>query len=236
MNNRRFFPSIGMATILTILAFILSACAGGSPSVSGDADSRGTVPASKSTPAPALAAGGGSFNPMMPVVAGASWNYSLTVDTPDMTITQTISTVSASGFADQYVITIPGVGASTQNGNWQCSQGALANLTPWSASYEGPDVKNTYQATAMDGPTLPAAATAGNSWKHTYSVAVTSTGQNITDQVNENVSETCTIIGIEFCHCYSWHLQCYSLQVPNQHIDYSGKAKSICAYCNLFPG
>jgi hypothetical protein len=58
-------------------------------------------------------------------------------------------------------------------------------------------VKNTYQATAMDGPTLPAAATAGNSWKQTYSVAVPSTGQNITDQVNENVSETCTIIGIE---------------------------------------
>ncbi len=142
MNNRRYLPLIGIVTIFTTLNFILSACAGGSPSVSGPAAPIASVSAapttgvlaSQSTSAPALVAGGDCSNPIMPVVAGASWNYNLTGDGTNMTITQTISTVSAAGFNDQYVINVSGVGASTQNGNWQCSQGTLTNLTPWSAA------------------------------------------------------------------------------------------------------
>lgn len=212
MNNRRFLPLIGIATILTMLAFILSACAGGLPSVSGPAAPIASGPTSQSTtaptpiasaptsmakPAPALVADGDCSNPLLPVVAGASWNYSLTGDATNMTITHTIPTVSAAGFTDQDVFNAAGADSVTQTGEWQCSQGALTDLTPWSASSEGSDVKNTFKATAMVGPTLPAAAAAGNSWKQTYAVAVTSTENSVTVQVNENVSENCNIIGME---------------------------------------
>ena len=228
MYNRRFFPVMGFVTVLTMLTFILSACAGGqsagagatlapllsgvisgststtSPTAGGSTPGSGFTPVpiptgttSASVPAPAPVSAGACSNPFLPVVAGASWTYSLTGGPANITITKTIPTVSAGGFTDQNVFLITGSDSVTQTGQWQCSQGALTDLTPLTSNFESTQATTTFKTTDLVGPSLPASAKTGNSWSQTYNVAVTSPAGSVTIQADETVSENCTTVGIE---------------------------------------
>jgi hypothetical protein len=114
-----------------------------------------------------------------------------------MTITVSMPAVRNAGFTEQTVFQITGIPDITHSGDWKCHQGALTNLDPLSSTFGNPTAKTTYQTTSMIGPSLPAHAKAGDSWKQTYTVGITSVAGTVTVQGSESVSESCTAIGME---------------------------------------
>ena len=204
MIIRRFpLTPTGLASALVILVFILSACAGGSApasSASGSNSGSGPAPVASAGGSGSASASGGNgdcTNPLMPVVAGASWNYSYSSGAVSMTIAQSIPSVSAGGFTKQVVYQMTGVDDTTQTGQWKCDRGALTDINPLSSDYGYPNPKTTYQITSMVGPSLPASAKPGDSWSQTYTVLTTSTAGSAPSQGSENVSESCNVIGTE---------------------------------------
>jgi hypothetical protein len=134
-------------------------------------------------------------NPLLPVVAGATWNYQMTGSVP-ASFTRTITEVNGGSFTDQDIFD-SGV---TRTEKWNCEAGNLIALDPvgsTSASVETSNLTSNFQTSALTGVTLPASVTASDSW----SQAISMTGTMITSGVSaDSTSDTninCTAIGTE---------------------------------------
>lgn len=133
-------------------------------------------------------------NPYMPVVAGATWNYTLRGAVSD-TYTHTILSVNGSNFTEQDVF---GSGV-TRQGEWLCQNGDLIALNPGgggaSVSTEG--LTSQFEATANSGITFSANPQPGSAW----SQSVTLEGSQIINGYNapsKNVTTSaCTAIALE---------------------------------------
>jgi hypothetical protein len=139
---------------------------------------------------------GACSNAWLPVVAGAIWTYGLT-GPANMTIIVSMLAVRTAGFTEQTVFQITGIPDMTHSGDWKCDQGALTDLDPLNSTFGDPTAKTTYQTTSMVGPSLPAHAKAGDSWKQAYTVDITSVAGTITVLGRDSVSQSCTAIGME---------------------------------------
>jgi hypothetical protein len=141
------------------------------------------------------AASGPCANPLLPVVAGAAWNYQMTGAFPD-TFTRTINSVSESGFEDQDVF---GTGV-TRTGEWNCDAGALIALDPGggtSASVEATNNVSDFHTTALSGVTLPASVAAGDSWAQSISIAGTTVINGTSADSTSDTTAACTASGME---------------------------------------
>ena len=138
---------------------------------------------------------GSCDNPYMPIITGATWSYKLTGPVPD-TFIRNITSVEASGFADQEVF---GSGVTRQS-KWNCDNGNLIALNP---SDGGSSTINTegysvdFQTTAASGVTLPAAMNPGDSWTQTITLEGIQTINGTEIPSKNQFSNTCTVIGVE---------------------------------------
>jgi hypothetical protein len=191
------------ALIISITTLILSmlACNLGSPapsdSPSGDPNSGGT----ESTPAPVNeaevppASAGICENPYMPVIVGASWDYTITSSTPD-TYTHSILSIEADGFTEQDVF----ASGVTRTGKWLCENGNLVALNPsggGSANVNTEGVSVDFQTTAHEGVTLPASINPGDSWSQSLTLEGTQTVNGESFPVSNQVTQACTAVSVE---------------------------------------
>jgi len=99
MNSHRFFP---LFAVCALAASALACNIGRSPAGNATQAPAGTQePVSNPTSQPS-ASGGACQNPYLPVVAGATWNYTLSGSFAS-TFTRSILSVEDAGFTDQDV-------------------------------------------------------------------------------------------------------------------------------------
>jgi hypothetical protein len=147
------------------------------------------------TPGGGLTLSGPCANQLYPVLAGATWTYELTGTTSD-TITRSIASVSADGFADQDTF----ASGAVRTGQWNCDAGALTALDPvgsTSATVQRNGEIADFHTTALDGVTLPASVVAGTAWSQTISIAGTLTVNGKTADATNDTSLSCTANGME---------------------------------------
>lgn len=175
-------------TLLVVTALLLStlACNIGASVPTGDGEAQSP---SGST------SGGACANPYLPVVVGATWNYSLTGSTSD-TFTRSIVSVDAGGFTDQDVF---GTGV-TRQGKWTCDNGAVTALDPTSgnsASVNTENVSVDFHTTSASGVTLPAVLNQGDTWTQTITLEGTENINGLEVPAKNEFSNTCTAGGRE---------------------------------------
>ncbi len=216
MKSGELFPLQRIGIVFAILAFTLLACSLSAPAASPSAPTTAstatlvaitavpaTVAATMPAPTATIAAttsapvtGGGCSNPYVPVVAGATWTYSLSGPS-NMTINHSIQTVSTGGFTDQDSFTLATGTTVTESGQWKCDKGILTDLTPLNSSYGLAMTKTTYTLSNETGPTFPATFKAGASWSQTYSVDITASAGGVTVTETQKVSQDCNEVGME---------------------------------------
>jgi len=130
---------------------------------------------------------GACDNPLYPVVAGASWSYSLTGPLSD-TFTRSITALTSDSFTDQDVF---GSG-TTRSGHWTCDAGTLIALDPSggsanTANVQSAGVDSDFQTTYADGVTFPAEINPGTSWTQDITLEGV---QNLNGQSIPTKSET----------------------------------------------
>lgn len=134
-------------------------------------------------------------NPYMPVVVGATWNYTIAGPVPDTYIHSVLS-LEGDGFTEQDVF---GTGV-TRQGQWKCENGNLIALNPsggGSASVSAEGTTVDYQTTALEGVTLPAALNPGDSWSQSLTLEGTQTINGESFPVSNQVNQACTAAGVE---------------------------------------
>lgn len=155
---------------------------------------------SVSTPDPGDAGGGGAgtgpcTNPLMPVIAGASWNYQMTGSSSD-TFARSILSVGGSAFTDQDVF----ASGVTRTGEWNCDSGNLIALDPvggTSATVQTADMNSDFQTNAQSGVTLPASVAAGDAWTQSLSISGTTVVNELTAESTSDTTVSCTALGME---------------------------------------
>ncbi|MBL8063106.1 MAG: hypothetical protein JNK32_08820 [Anaerolineales bacterium] len=202
MSRKNLETILGISVLLTsMLACNLGSIAP-SDSPTYDPNSEGT-PSPEISEAPTEAApieGSGSSigacsNPYLPILQGATWDYTLTGPVPD-TFTRSIISVEAEGFIDQDVF---GTGV-TRQGQWKCENGNLIALNPSggesaSVSTEGMSVE--YETTAIEGVTLPASINPGDSWSQSLTLEGAQTINGEAFPASNQTTQTCTAAGVE---------------------------------------
>lgn len=154
--------------ILTLVA-ALAACTPPTPAAT-------PTPAPSPTATPTVTA---CTNPLLPVVEGAKWVYTLS-GTSSGTLTHSITAVRPDGFSDQDVFDT----GLTRTGEWKCEDGALTVLSPaesLSAMFKGDGTTGSYKTTSTTGITLPAIVTPGTAWTQdvTFEGTQTISGQEL---------------------------------------------------------
>lgn len=133
-------------------------------------------------------------NVYMPVVSGATWNYSLAGQVSD-TYTHSVLSVSESSFVEQDVF---GSGVS-RTGEWSCDAGNLTALDPTgggaSVSTEGQS--SVFTATSNTGITFPADPKPGDSWTQSVTLEGSQTINGFNVPATNQVTVSCTVIGFE---------------------------------------
>ncbi len=142
-------------------------------------------------------AGGACDNPYYPIIAGATWTYSLTGPVTD-TFTRSIIAVSSDGFTDQDVF---GTGV-TRSGLWKCEAGSLIGLDPGgnsgaTANVQTDNLNASFQTTSMEGVSFPAVIDAGTAWSQSFTIEGTQSinGQDIASK--NQTTNSCTVGGNE---------------------------------------
>ncbi|GAB4570556.1 MAG: hypothetical protein Fur0017_17380 [Anaerolineales bacterium] len=137
---------------------------------------------------------GDCANLYLPVIAGATWNYSVTGPTSD-TFTRSITSANANGFADQDVY----ASGVTRQAEWNCKDGNLISLSPGgnAANVTASEVSTELQTTAFLGVTLPATINPGDSWTQSHVLEGTQTIGGESFPLSSNVNSNCTAAGIE---------------------------------------
>lgn len=189
--------------VISIATLVLAmlACNLGSPAPADTTPSE--APSSggtESTPAPVNEAAappsvGACDNPYMPVILGATWNYSINGPVPD-TYVHSILSIEADGFSEQDVF---GTGV-TRQGQWKCENGNLVALNPTgggSASVNAEGTSVDFQTTALEGVTLPASLNPGDSWSQSLTLEGTQTINGESFPVSNQVTQACTAVGNE---------------------------------------
>ncbi len=152
-------------------------------------------PAATEVPAENPVSPNACANPLLPIKAGATWNYKLTGNISD-TFTRSILAVDGSGFTDQDVF---GNGV-TRQGKWNCDNGSLIALDPSggsSASVNTANVSVDFQTTELSGVTLPATINPGDTWTQSITLEGTQTINEVSIPAKNQTTSTCTAIGIE---------------------------------------
>jgi hypothetical protein len=112
------------------------------------------------------------------------------------TFTRSIVAVSADGFTDQDVF---GSGV-TRTGEWRCNAGALIALNPAAgstATVQTSGLDANFQTTALDGLTLPATVSAGDTWSQNLTIEGTQNINGVEAQSKNVVAYSCTAGGTE---------------------------------------
>ena len=131
----------------------------------------------------------------MPVVAGATWSYTLTGPVPD-TYVHTVLAVNENSFTEQDVFAS---GVSRQ-GEWVCENGNLLALNPpsgTSGSVSSEDVQVDFKTTERSGYTLPATIATGDTWSQTLTLEGTQTISGVVYPARNQMTYDCTAAGIE---------------------------------------
>jgi len=177
------------ALVLAMLACNIPGSAGQQPTAAATVQPNASG-GSQPSPLPAAAVGP-CANPLMPVVAGASWTYKTTTSgLKDGSLTRSIKTVSDSGFTSQ-----DNLGSLTSNGDWKCEAGNLIALQPnggTTSTVSGANIQADMKTTAMDGITLPASVTTGTVWSQTFKLEGTITVHNKSIPTQDDVAQKCT--------------------------------------------
>ena len=136
---------------------------------------------------------GNCKNKYLPVIAGTTWNYTVTGPTTD-TFTRSITSASKNGFTDQDVF---GSGV-TRKGDWNCGEdGSITSLAVGdSASVQTEDVSLELQTDAFLGRSLPGEINAGDSWQHSATLEGKLTGDE-SIPTSTLVNSQCTAAGVE---------------------------------------
>ena len=138
---------------------------------------------------------GACDNPYLPIVQGATWNYSMTGDVADTYIHSVIS-VEASSFSEQDVF---GTGV-TRQGYWNCDDGALIMLDPsadTSGTVSTEKATADFKTTSSSGVTLPATIKPGDTWEQAITLEGTEDiGGNQIPAKNE-FTNSCKAVGVE---------------------------------------
>jgi len=191
MKNKS--SSLYLASIFLVASML--ACNLGAPAPRPDTDSQPTQDASSTEAPQAAATSNACDNPYMPIVVGATWNYTLTGSTPD-TYVHSILSVSADGFTEQDVF---GTGV-TRQGNWKCENGNLIALSPesgGSASVETEGVSADFQTTSLEGITMPASINPGDNWSQSMKLEGTQTINGESIPASNEFTTACTAVGTE---------------------------------------
>jgi hypothetical protein len=155
-----------------------------------------TEAASATEPPAANPTQGACSNPYLPVVQGATWNYTL-IGPQNDTFTRSIVSVDAANFVDQDVF---GAGV-TRQGKWECDNGNLTALNPsggsGTASIETAGMTVEYETTAHAGVTLPASINPGDSWSQSLTLEGTQSIGGISNPVKNQTDNACTAVGLE---------------------------------------
>ena len=153
-------------------------------------DQPATSGSSQPTSQPA-AASGPCANPLMPVVAGASWTYKTTITgLKDGTLTRSVKTVSDTGFTSQ-----DSLGSLTTSADWKCDAGALIALQPTggtTATASDANATADLKTTSLDGVTLPASVATGTAWSQTFKLEGNMTIHGTQIPTQEKVNQKCT--------------------------------------------
>lgn len=180
MRGQKQLSVIAVILIPALLAACNLSGSGGTGSTGGDGG--GTV-------------SGPCGNPLLPVVAGAAWNYQITGVVSD-SFTRTITEVSADSFTDQDVFET----GLIRTEQWKCEAGNLIALDPvgsTSASVETSTISSNFQTSALTGVTLPASVAAGDTWSQEISIVGTMIISGISADATSDTVINCTAIGVE---------------------------------------
>ena len=198
-KNKLSFLAASIAMTLSVLACNLGAAPQENPVTPPPANATESAPpVEPPTEMPQedpAAAAGACANPYLPIVAGATWMYTLTGPVPD-TFTRSILSVDANGFTDQDSF---GSGV-TRQGTWGCENGNLTANNPSSGSSASVDTEGTsvqFQTTAMSGVTLPASINIGDSWTQSLTLEGTQTISGTSYPASNQMTNTCTAAGME---------------------------------------
>lgn len=179
--------------VLTLsLAVLLAACS--LPGSGGDSPAGPSEPGTEDTPSGSVPSGP-CANPLLPVVAGAAWNYQ-TSGFAESTFVRSIVSVSGSGFEDQDVFD----SGAIRIGRWNCEAGNLIALDPAggaSAAVGTAASMAEFETTALSGVTLPASVEAGMTWTQNVSIAGTMDFGGLPSSATNDAALACTAAGME---------------------------------------
>jgi hypothetical protein len=157
--------------------------------------STGSGSPSGSSAGGSAALSGPCANPLLPVAAGATWNYQMSGFATG-SFTRVINSVNGTGFEDQDTFW----NGVVRNGQWNCDAGALIALDPGggtSASVEFNSTITDFHTTALSGVTLPATVVAGDHWNQSISIAGTMTMNGVSADATNDTTTDCTASGSE---------------------------------------
>ena len=201
MKITKLTPSLAIcALVLSTLACNIGSAApsaANTPPPAAETEASLTEPSistSISTEAPTTAASA-CDNPYLPVIVGATWNYTISGPIPD-TFTRSIISANETSFTDQDVF---GTGV-TRQGQWACEAGAVTALDPTSgnsASVNSENISVDFETTSASGVTLPATLNSGDTWTQTVTLEGTETINGQAIPAKNEFSNVCTVIGPE---------------------------------------
>jgi hypothetical protein len=157
-------------------------------------DSATELPTDTPTQAPAETAGD-CYNPYMPIIVGATWNYKLNGPIPD-TYTHSVVSLESNGFTEQDVF---GTGV-TRQGQWTCENGDLIALSPPSGSSGTVSAENVtvdFETKEWSGITLPGTINAGDTWSQSITLEGSQTINGAVFPASNKTTSDCKAIGVE---------------------------------------
>ena len=196
MQHRKFIAT----SFMTFSVFLLMACnpsgsVGSGNSTPSSGESTLAAPTAESTAVPAPISSGSCTNPLYPVAAGVTWDYTLSGTVND-TFVRKINSVDMSGFEDQDTFST-GV---TRTGEWKCDNGALIALDPSggsSANVQLSTASGDFTTSSMSGVTLPATINAGDTWSQSTTLEGTVTFNARQADATNDFTNDCTANGNE---------------------------------------
>jgi hypothetical protein len=127
---------------------------------------------------------------LIPIKAGATWNYALTGSISD-TFTRSIVSVDSSGFSEKDVFST----GTVREGKWNCDNGNLITLNPnggttASVSFNGASAD--FQTTSLSGVTLPATVNTGDTWSQSVTIEGVTNVNDISANMKNEFTISCT--------------------------------------------
>jgi len=201
MNTKRIFPIVaGFLLMASLMACNAPGAASPEATQPPEAVDNESLPVQEAPPTEAptsipVETASACDNPYMPIVVGATWDYTLTGPVSD-TYTHTVLSVESDRFTEQDVF---GVGV-TRQGTWQCKDGALIALNPpsgGSSTVTTDEVQVDLQTKELSGVTLPATIKAGDTWSQSLTLEGTQTVNGTALPARNQLTSNCIATRIE---------------------------------------